>query len=322
MVTPHTDVCLCGQKGCIRHSQAKDTLTGEYFQIWICNSCGLAWTSPRPADPGHYYGSQYHGGRHGLSARFCRWRRLRVLSRACLRAGRILDVGCGDGSFMRALQNKGWEASGIELDAQTRVLQAAGLDVRDSITKFELDMGFQAITLWHSLEHMQDPAMLLKELRTRISPTGSLIIAVPDAAGIQAQLFATHWLHLDVPRHLWHFNRTSLEHLLQEAGFIPTWFGHQELEFDMFGWVQSSLNLTSRTPNNLFHALTGKPYKSGNLALLCHAIAAISLTPIALAATFFSALLKRGGTLVAIAKPSQAETLTAEDLGEVKTPLR
>ena len=74
--------------------------------------------------------------------------------------------------------------------------------------------------MWHSLEHMGDIRSILLLIARLLDPQGHLIIAVPDNRSLQATLFGPRWLHLDVPRHLYHFDPGSLHFSLENAGFL------------------------------------------------------------------------------------------------------
>lgn len=258
---------------------------------------------PAPQAMDAYYGAVYHGGRHGFTQSLCLRRRIRFLARAGGSPGRLLDVGCGDGSFLLAAERRGWRAAGTELGAMADTMRAKGMDVRDDVRAYPAAPLFEAVTLWHSLEHLSDPGKALNEIRERLAPGGVLLVAVPNADGWQARCFGHCWLHLDVPRHLWHFGPRSLTKILDDKGFQIRWQVHHELEYDLAGWIQSLLNGVGTEPNDLFKALTGKPHRSSRGSLAVQILAAVALTPLALLATWLSAAAGRGGTLVVCATP-------------------
>jgi len=165
------------------------------------------------------------------------------------RAGHLLDVGCGDGTFLLAARAAGWSVAGTEMN--TAPARQAGLDVYAAISDVRSLAPFDSITLWHTFEHLTDPRATLGEIRGLLSPKGVLIIAVPNAGGLQARAFGAKWFHLDVPRHLYHFTRPSLANLLRSEGFIPFREWHQEFEYDLLGWSQSALNSGARASQSL-----------------------------------------------------------------------
>jgi SAM-dependent methyltransferase len=299
----YPDCAACGRPLTPYLPAATDPQTGERFDVLRCNGCGHGVTEPVPDDLGPYYGGDYYGGRHGITARYRSWRRLQFVRRFSKAPARLLDVGCGDGSFLHEVTAAGWTASGVERGEPMLAARRQGLDVRESLEEFEGTDRFDAISLWHSFEHMADPARELARLRARLAGTGYLFLIVPDFGGAQARCFGRAWFHLDVPRHLHHFTQTSLCALVEDAGFEILSLDHYELEYDLFGWLQSVLNALLPNANQLFSRLTGKPTRAGRSELLLSAILATLLAPAALFATAASAAVGKGGTLNLIARP-------------------
>ena len=92
-----------------RLDDVKDPQSGQRFAILRCATCGLGHTSPSPEDLGAYYGPAYYGGRHSFTAQYCASRRVRILEQATWKKrGKLLDIGCGDGSFLSAAVARGW----------------------------------------------------------------------------------------------------------------------------------------------------------------------------------------------------------------------
>ena len=283
-----------------------DPITGERFAIDACTSCRLGWTHPRPEDLGRYYGDGYYGGRHGFTARFrAAWRLRRVASTAGAANGRrLLDVGCGEGTFLAAARDAGWTVAGSEGHAGPA--RSAGLDVRDSIEACSDLAPFACVTLWHSLEHLPDPRETMERARSLMSGDGIFIAAVPNARGLQASAFGADWLHLDVPRHLVHFDPESLARMLVRAGFAVVRSWHEELEYDVMGWSQSLLNSMLPTRNGWLDALMGRPRKTGALESLADWIIGPAASAAAGPLAAVGALLRCGGTLVIAARPRGA----------------
>lgn len=280
-----------------------DPESKERFSILACASCGLRHTSPRPGPEalGRYYGPTYYGSRHGITDAYCTLRRRRLLRRA-VAPGRLLDVGCGDGAFLAAAREAGFEAAGVEPGAAAEAARKRGLNVVPSLDQVAAGP-YAAITLWHSLEHVPDPAATLAAVRSLLAPGGALIVAVPDAEGLQARTFGRHWLHLDVPRHLHHFARRSLTALLQRSGFDVTGWANQELEYDLMGWMESAVDLLLPGRQALFRAVTGRPRETSLIGLVVALALAVPLGLAAVPATLVSTAVKRGGTLIAFAAP-------------------
>jgi SAM-dependent methyltransferase len=254
-----THCLICDAVLDVRFPSVKDPVTEEDFSVVACPSCGLGVTSPQVSDLGRYYGSRYWGGRHGFTAEYCARRRVKLLSRmAHLAPGsRVLDFGSGDGNFLRRSSREGWVSFGVEASFLPENKAPGGYEVYTSLEGVKPRGPFDAITLWHVLEHLPDPLATLRELESMLTPRGVMVVAVPDAQGVQAETFGADWLHLDVPRHLYHFGRTSLERALGKAGLAPfRWWKH-EFEYDLMGWAQSALS-KSRLPFDFFEAITGR----------------------------------------------------------------
>lgn len=299
----HQHKCLlCGTELRARFGKVLDAKTLETFAILECPACGLSCTDPKPDDLAKYY-RDYHGGRHGITNTFCTNRRMRILRRlAGRRAGkRLLDIGCGEGTFLLAAKAEGWSVAGTEMNPAAA--RAVGLEVQAELSSVGTLAPFNCITLWHSLEHMPDPRATLREARNVLAPDGILVIAVPDAGGFQALVFGAKWLHLDVPRHLYHFNRPSLGDLLRREGFAMVREWHQEFEYDLLGWSQSALNYGPMAPNLFFDLLTGRKPEIGPLGKFFTWAAGCALTGLAIILVPVGTILKRGGTLIVAARP-------------------
>lgn len=298
---------VCGTGLVPALSAVRDPDSGEAFDIVACPSCGLGHTEPIPADIGAYYGGVYYGNRHSFTARYCARRRVRLLESATGGTrGALLDIGCGDGTFLEAAATRGYRVIGTELGAAAERARRANLDVRSSLDEVRPEGPFDAITMWHTLEHFPSPRETVASAASLLSENGVFIAAVPNANGLQARAFRGSWFHFDVPRHLFHFGPKSLERLLEEAGFrVERWY-HQEFEYDLFGWMQSALNAALDRPNVLFQAVTGRPVESGNLPLPLHYALGAAVAPAALAATALGTAVKQGGTLIAVARRQRA----------------
>jgi SAM-dependent methyltransferase len=290
-------VCItCGATCAIAFQEVVDPITGSRFGIERCPECGLGHTTPQPDDIGPFYGPEYHGRRHGITAAYSDSRRVRfVESSTGGRSGlNVLDVGCGDGTFLIAGRTRGWEVTGTELNPT--IARAAGLTVFEDIREASARAPYQVITFWHTLEHMRNPRAMLEAAVGLLAPDGVVLIAVPNAHSLQARVFGAGWFHLDVPRHLFHFTPRSLEALLAKTGLRRTRSWTQEFEIGLFGWTQSVLNRLFERPNVLYGLLTGRQVSP--VGALASTLAGSLVTPAAVPLEVAASVSGRGATII------------------------
>ena len=155
--------------------QARDYITGVGFGVHVCLGCGLALTLPVPSPEtlsAHYpeaYYAQPQGRRFpslvgALQALIYCWRVRRLESRLAPGQRRVLDVGCGPGFLLNAFRSRGWAGVGLERTEQAarHGREALGLDIRTGTLWDEALAGgrFDAVVLWHVLEHVQDLSLI------------------------------------------------------------------------------------------------------------------------------------------------------------------
>ncbi len=292
---------VCGGALAPHFPEVRDPLTDEIFAIYKCKRCGLGHTFPRPQELSKYYGLQYYGNRHGFTLRRSIERRLGFVASAMgSGSGRwLLDVGCGDGSFLLAAKDVGWNVMGTELNPQPA--RDSGLDVKVGVDQVPLERQFDCVTMWHSLEHMWDINSTLARIAELLKPAGRLFIAVPDNGGLQAKIFRHRWFHLDVPRHLYHFEADSLAYSLKSAGYAIVSQWHQEFDYDLLGWSQSASNCIMSHQNVFFDCLTGKQKTHNKWITASSFVLGSMLSILALPFVVAEKLAGRGGTVVVAA---------------------
>jgi len=222
---------LCGATAARELYTAKDRLrnSDQQFSIAACSGCGVLRTLPEmtEAELARFYPNDYWGEDKEPSQEWIRTsqsEKTGFLASCHLYSGRILDVGCGSGFFLRALDSGKWDRFGVETgEAAAKAANRAigrGRVFRGTLIESECeDVAFDAVTFWSALEHMNEPRANLTEARRILRPGGTLIIQVPNAAGYQARMFGGNWFALDVPRHRYHFTPQTLEGLLSQTGF-------------------------------------------------------------------------------------------------------
>lgn len=136
--------------------------------------------------------------------------------------GKLLDVGCGSGRFLKQMERYGWSGRGVEFDeGGVKAARNIGLEVfHGKVEHAGLPQGsFQAISMVHVIEHLIDPAATLKTLFDLLAPGGRLLIVTPNVASLGHAIFGESWRELDPPRHLYLFSPKSLIKTVETAGF-------------------------------------------------------------------------------------------------------
>ena len=152
-----------------------------------------------------------------------------------LTCGRILDIGTGTGYFADKMKREGWQVSAIEKSPQAREFAKKhfGLSVNPPETLFTLkEKSFDVITLWHVMEHLEQLERTWDTLDRILKDSGTLIVAVPNAASYDAEKYKEMWAAYDVPRHLWHFTPSTIKKLASKHGFVMT--ERYPMPFDAF----------------------------------------------------------------------------------------
>lgn len=129
----------------------------------------------------------------------------------------LLDIGCGTGDFLLTCKNNGWNVVGIEPNknakniAETKLTSPIYTDIDNVLSK-----RFDVITLWHVLEHLPNLEEYISKLKQLLKPSGILIVAVPNFKSYDALYYKQFWAAFDVPRHLWHFSKKSIQELFSK----------------------------------------------------------------------------------------------------------
>jgi len=177
-----------------------------------------------------------------------------------------------------------------------------GILLKENIEELSDCEPFDCITLWHSLEHMQNINSMLNQINSLLNPSGKLVIAVPNNNSFQSNIFKSKWFHLDVPRHLYHFDTSSLQYCLKTNGFVVEHQCYQELEYDLFGWTQSALNNIFIKPNIFFDYIRKKRSEQGILVNILNLFIGSVFITLSFPAVILEKLFNRSGTIITIAR--------------------
>ena len=210
--------------------------TDKAFLVVECRACRLIrlFPRPKPSELRQYYPENYwYAPRDTRVARLEEmYRRLvlrdhvRFVERAIQDSGEngwVLDVGCGGGLFLKMMSDRGHRVIGMDfsLSAASTAWEINGVPAWcGTLTRPPLPpQSCSAITLFHVLEHLYEPASYLEAARDLLHPQGRLIVQVPNAACWQFLLLGENWSGIDVPRHLFDFRPQDLENLLHKTGY-------------------------------------------------------------------------------------------------------
>lgn len=228
----------------------EEHLSCEGFSYVRCRNCGLVQMNPQPAPEAvrrryrEDHGEDYLSYELANEASFLRLQELSLAGAGFYRLEqtllpvppgterpRILDIGCATGTLLEKLRDRGWDVRGVEISpAAEYARQERGLDVRSlplAENRFPA-AHFDLVLASHVIEHLTDPAGLVREARRICAPGGRFLITTPNIAGFQARLFRSRWRSA-IFDHLYLFSARTLSRLLREQGFTPegvfTWGG-------------------------------------------------------------------------------------------------
>ena len=291
---------------------------GESFKLVRCRACSLVWVSPLPGSEelAQYYSEDYYGAgdvkfnpvMEGLVRRANQGRAKRLIERLGPASGaeprRVLDIGQGRGNFLKAMRREGFFCVGTEIASCDSATIDGITTLRGEVQHLDLEpASFDAVTIWHVLEHVRKPSEVIQTIARVLKPSGWAEIAVPYFGSTQAKLFGPNWFHLDLPRHLYHFTDTALLEELKKNGLEVKSTRTSSLDQNLYGFVQSALNalLPKDRPNDLYGLLKASRGSKGvgravRLGLYAPVIAA--LMPLAILEDVISSSAGRGGTLI------------------------
>ncbi len=275
-----------------------------------CQNCGTVFVRPQPTPKqlAPYYDKEYY---NKPSILLTIVQSLRPRFFGGLKQGKLLDVGCGSGHFLKAMQKNGWHCTGTEVSDSSKPflekLRQQKIDIRYGKL---LDISFPSesfdlVTFWHVVEHLPNPSDEIRYVRRLLKKNGRLFVAVPNIDSVSFALFGCNWFHLDAPRHLNHFSPKTLSLLLEKNGFSVKRVMHFSFEFNPFGVLQSLYNALGFEFNFLYHVIKRKPMqKDGRywVRLLLTVLLMLLLVPVSVILAYLFLLLGRGDTFAVLAQ--------------------
>lgn len=214
------------------------SLTQEEFELYYSPKYDLLVTHPKPSNEelGKYYNDAAYISHtdantsifeklYQFAKKHAILSKVELLNSLQPETKTVLDIGTGTANFMVAMKKNGWLVTGIEPNTKAREI---------AITKFQQEnnnqqiifeslkqlqnlnpVKFDVITMWHVLEHVPDVQSYIAQLKSLLTPNGTLVIAVPNFKSYDAHYYGKFWAAYDTPRHLWHFSKNAIKHLFK-----------------------------------------------------------------------------------------------------------
>jgi len=234
----------------------------EEFELLHDAELDLVYTYPQPEEsilPSYYESDDYISHTDGKRSVFEKIyhvvksialsNKVNLIDSLQPQKGKLLDIGAGTGDFINAAYSRGWDVTGVEPNEKAKKIASQKKILYAESTNELHDHTFDVITMWHVLEHVPDVDLQIKELKRLLKPNGIIFIAVPNFRSYDANYYGIFWAAFDVPRHLWHFSKTSIEILFgREALHV---YSVVPMRFDAF-----------------YVALLSEKYKTGNMNYL------------------------------------------------------
>lgn len=237
---------LCQGEGEMYYDNLADRLyhTQGVWSFRRCVECGILWMNPRPlaSEINRLYqeyfthesdgstinliGSQRGGWSESIKRYILPGRNTDIVAMKSMllgdtTPGKLLDIGCGDGSFLAHMRHLGWDVYGVEPDRKAAQVarDKFQLTVYSDIQDIIFPSSFDAISLIHVIEHVPSPRELLMQCQALLKPRGLLAIATPNLKSLGHLWFKQSWFPLEPPRHFILYNQKVLENLLIKNGY-------------------------------------------------------------------------------------------------------
>lgn len=272
------------------------------YQVLRCPKCSLVWVSPRWRDEAIHevYGEDYWKSDRPRTKGYANYaseaalylktfrRRMKFVARHVPPGGRILDVGCAAGYFLRVTKDAGHDVFGVEVSPAiaTEAIQALGADRVWVGTLGSLPPdrpgcapeSFDLVTMWDVVEHVPDPQALLEQARAMLRPGGKLIVETQNVDSRFAKLLGRRWHHFKHEEHIYHFNQKTIRRLLDQAGFaVESMTSGYAGKYVSFGFIAERASRLNRVASLLLSPLGW--FKRANVYLNFHDEMVVVATP-------------------------------------------
>lgn len=218
--------CVCGGEPhgtfCVKHG----------MKYVVCSACGHVYIRDQVGEDdlmaiysnrkSHHHSSEKVAWDYSALKSEFYYDRLLKRIETYVETGRLLDLGCSNGSFVRAAMNRGWDAMGLELESDSVTMaKSMGVPVVRGVLHSQsfADGHFGAVTLWNLFEHLPDPNAVLREIYRILRPGGICAMCVPNIRSIGWYLLGAEWHAVEPQIHLNLFSVRTLSRLVRANGF-------------------------------------------------------------------------------------------------------
>ncbi|OBG33187.1 hypothetical protein A5672_24755 [Mycobacterium alsense] len=252
---PHCPYCDAATTALLAARDVNRRVTRTVFHLRQCSGCGLIFLADPPADLGPYYTSDYYyvpKDRAELERHLPPQRFKIELLRRYRQPGTLLEIGPSIGQFCALAQQAGFVVHAVEMDVECARFLTTELGV---VTTCSADPAsvlrdqpqtYDAICLWHALEHLQRPWDVLAAATARLNPGGVILVAAPNPLSIQARRMGGRWPHHDLPRHLFGLPMPWMSRWAEAHGLdvvLATTRDEGSLDWNRFSWAKRAIGL-------------------------------------------------------------------------------
>ena len=219
---------------------------------------------------------------------------IRKIASLKFKKGYLIDFGSGKGKFGSIAKENGWHVKCVEtsLERASYAKEFYGLDVSTKIysTGNIFNEHFDVLTMFHVLEHLPHPQLLLKELiQQNLKKDALIVIEVPNFNSLQSFIAKDRWMHLDVPRHLNHFTPERLDKFCHEMELSQVKQNFFSLHLGVLGMTDSILKRFGYKKNIIYELKNKK-----RLSLIA---CILLILPVSILLEYISSLVSRGGII-------------------------
>lgn len=229
-------------------SESSEFLVVNKCKLVKCKHCGLIYSKNFILDNISHYNDYYFTEKNPYIRRwdeFCSiFDSLLDKIERFKERGNLLDVGAGVGILMYVAAKRGFKVKGVEVSdwAANFARETKGLDVVTG--KLEnLRLGkesFDVVVINHVLEHVDNPRLMLSEIRRILKKDGIIVVGVPNIGSLMARIRGSKWASLRPEEHIWHFTPSTLKRLIKQEGFDIVHFEAKE-NYPVGGWGPKDL---------------------------------------------------------------------------------